>query len=1037
MKKVLPILFMMFFLGVNLTAQKVQINSRDFIEINAVALDVSSQDKLLIDKQLADYDVYDFDLESLRALVKERPTQANLIFNLPGKSAMKVTIHEHDIRSSDYRATAMTENGLVEIPRGDCITYKGYTEPGEEVRLTITEEMIYGFIEVDNEDMFIMSLPTVVKGTEGGGVITYFPKDIKGEMNVCLVDDTGAGNSPPPPSTSMFLPTCKIMEFATDADREQFNAAGSIAAANAIALADLNVAEAIYVGAFNLAFEVVFQNVWTVAANLDPYVSTAAGTIPFEVSTAATMAPFNGVQRDYLMLYSGKNATAPGASFVGVICTNPGNSVGYVTPAGARFSPRTTAHEVGHALGARHPDGDDCGGPGQTIMCGGTINGNANFSVASRAVIQGFIDPGPCLDTPFTPTSDDFEGTLGNWTQSNTDNFNWTIRSGSTPSSNTGPSSAFRNTRYIYTEASGRSNQVAQIISPEYFICGSGIFLSFGYHMFGSNMGNLRVEITDDMGATWQQVWTRTGNQGNAWLNAAISLNNFQSSIIQIRITGTVGNGFRSDMAIDDLAIGGSCSISANPNVLIIPQGGGTVTSSISGSGSWEAHLSNNTWATINANIWNSTVSVTAPANTTTNARTSSLNIFCGPTVYSIFVVQPGITVPPPTPCGAPFTSLPNNLTFESTWLAGWTQDASDDINWTRRSGSTPSWNTGPSGAATGSFYMYTEASSGNSNKVANLVSPCYNLAGVPSPAVSFSYHMLGSNMGTLRLQVSQNGGSTWSTIWTRNGSQGSNWLNSGDIDLSSYTSVPIQLRLNGTTGNGWSSDIAIDNVVVESQGCYDNYEPNNSLSQTYSTTMGNSITFNNICLSPGDNDYFLLINGSNLFKVRVRGRLASTTGDYSLVINVSGNTVTAQTQSWNGSNTDTYLYIYSVNNALLASNDNWNGVFSRATAAIPGAFAPDVAPKIKANPKFDLGNYPNPFSDLTTFSFNLEEASPVSLTITNLNGKRVATPINQVDYDKGSHQVEFDASALPMGVYLYTLATKNGVKSKQMIIVR
>ena len=54
-----------------------------------------------------------------------------------------------------------------------------------------------------------------------------------------------------------------------------------------------------------------------------------------------------------------------------------------------------------------------------------------------------------------------------------------------------------------------------------------------------------------------------------------------------------------------------------------------------------------------------------------------------------------------------------------------------------------------------------------------------------------------------------------------------------------------------------------------------------------------------------------------------------------------------------------------------------------------------------------------------------------------DLNGKLVATPINHTDYRKGTHQVQFDANSLPIGVYMYTLTTKQDVKSKQMIIVR
>lgn len=57
--------------------------------------------------------------------------------------------------------------------------------------------------------------------------------------------------------------------------------------------------------------------------------------------------------------------------------------------------------------------------------------------------------------------------------------------------------------------------------------------------------------------------------------------------------------------------------------------------------------------------------------------------------------------------------SLPYNEGFE-TGIGSWSQGTGDDFDWTRRSGSTPSSNTGPSAASQGSFYIYVEASAPN-----------------------------------------------------------------------------------------------------------------------------------------------------------------------------------------------------------------------------------------------------------------------------------------------------------------------------------
>ena len=67
---------------------------------------------------------------------------------------------------------------------------------------------------------------------------------------------------------------------------------------------------------------------------------------------------------------------------------------------------------------------------------------------------------------------------------------------------------------------------------------------------------------------------------------------------------------------------------------------------------------------------------------------------------------------------------------------------------------------------------------------------------------------------------------------------------------------------------------------------------------------------------------------------------------------------------------------------------------------------------------KFELNhNYPNPFNPTTTIPFDLPEASRVKILIYDLAGREVAVPANGF-YPAGSHQVTFDGSGLPSGMY-------------------
>ncbi|MGV6832022.1 MAG: choice-of-anchor D domain-containing protein, partial [bacterium] len=168
--------------------------------------------------------------------------------------------------------------------------------------------------------------------------------------------------------------------------------------------------------------------------------------------------------------------------------------------------------------------------------------------------------------------------------------------------------------------------------------------------------------------------------------------------------------------------------------------------------------------------------------------------------------------------CASTVTSFPYNEGFESG-LGLVTQDAGDDFDWTRNTNGTPSNNTGPSAAASGSWYLYTEASNGNTNNTSNLETPCFDLSGLTAPEFSFNYHMYGANMGTLNIDISTDGGLTYPTnLWTQTGqvqtSNGQAW-NNVVLNLAAYVGQTVKIRIQGITGNSWPSDMAIDDLYL------------------------------------------------------------------------------------------------------------------------------------------------------------------------------------------------------------------------------
>ena len=158
-------------------------------------------------------------------------------------------------------------------------------------------------------------------------------------------------------------------------------------------------------------------------------------------------------------------------------------------------------------------------------------------------------------------------------------------------------------------------------------------------------------------------------------------------------------------------------------------------------------------------------------------------------------------------------------FSFE-TGLDGWTNASGDNTDWSRAQ-STPSSGTGPqSGASDGSWFMFVEMSSPVPNGAIAHLEKQFDFTGEINAEISLDYHMYSAssstNMGTFNVRVSNNGGSSFTTLFSRSGNQGNGWI-SQTIDLSAYDGQVIIIRFEAIKAISWQSDISIDNVVITS----------------------------------------------------------------------------------------------------------------------------------------------------------------------------------------------------------------------------
>ena len=152
-----------------------------------------------------------------------------------------------------------------------------------------------------------------------------------------------------------------------------------------------------------------------------------------------------------------------------------------------------------------------------------------------------------------------------------------------------------------------------------------------------------------------------------------------------------------------------------------------------------------------------------------------------------------------------------------------WINGSGQDANWLTGSGTTPSANTGPDndhtkGDGSGTYLFVESSTPGYPSKQADLTGPTADLSALSSATLEFYYHMYGETMGDLFVDIYSGGVWNFDVGPTLSGQQQATttapWL-LATVDVSAYRTDDFQIRFRGVTGSGFTSDMAIDDIIV------------------------------------------------------------------------------------------------------------------------------------------------------------------------------------------------------------------------------
>jgi len=82
------------------------------------------------------------------------------------------------------------------------------------------------------------------------------------------------------------------------------------------------------------------------------------------------------------------------------------------------------------------------------------------------------------------------------------------------------------------------------------------------------------------------------------------------------------------------------------------------------------------------------------------------------------------------------------------------------------------------------------------------------------------------------------------------------------------------------------------------------------------------------------------------------------------------------------------------------------------------------------------VGAFPNPFNPATTLTLDLAQTGEVTLAVYNVNGQLVRTLVNG-SMEAGHHELSFDGTGLPSGLYLARLSTAQGDQVTRLILTK
>ncbi len=362
-----------------------------------------------LSRQFTSYEVYRLDPEGLRDFLSGQAGEVQLQLTL-GAHQWVLRMAPSELVGAGYRVRMARADGSVEEAgwRHGTIAWSGevLVPEGHEAALTVTREMIYGYVALSGEDWFVEPVWFFDPEAPRDLVVVYAASAVRPSGGTCAAmaiegyerlqelwpSDKSTGDQP-----EGVVNNCYELELAIASDWLMYQKYGSVAAVESHNVGVMNNVATNYDNEFNheIQFVIVEQFVST-CSTCDPWTSsTDAGTL---LNSFTSWGPSGfAANHDLGQLWTDRDfdGSTVGIAWLGAVCTSWRYHCLQDFSTNANYLRVMTAHEIGHNFDASH-NSPPCG-----CIMDPTINNTNTWSAQSVNTISSFItsliNQGNCL----------------------------------------------------------------------------------------------------------------------------------------------------------------------------------------------------------------------------------------------------------------------------------------------------------------------------------------------------------------------------------------------------------------------------------------------------------------------------------------------------------------------------------------------------------------------------------------------------------------------------------------------------------------